>query len=444
MKTIRTIGILALFLFAAETAMAANYYYVRAGATGGNNGSDWTNAYTSLPSTLSRGDTYYVAGGSYPSRTFSDPVSGTLTITIKKATDADHGTDTGWSSAYAGQAVWTAPLRFSTGYYVFNGSYRTESNWFDGTAYGFKIANASGDTNPTVYLYGSYTTISYTAMVNTVQGSAATRSYVIDYEGPSVNYGSVVSHCLTQYGSNHYFLRQADGCVVEYCAATGAESNANNHGEIVNLYGMYGRSNNIHVRYNIFKDNFVSGLGTAVIANAGDTGNMIYGNVFYNNGTTDGSIGWNGTVADHAVHNLLVYNNTFVNGRGYASGIMLDTLSTGCYAYNNLWVGGNSAGFQAVTHDYNAFSGSSNFSEAHAQVSVPTSIFVNYNGGDFRLSGATAAGTSLSSPFNYDPLGNLRGADGVWDRGAYEFGGVAGTGGGAAPKPSPPQSLTVQ
>ena len=31
-------------------------------------------------------------------------------------------------------------------------------------------------------------------------------------------------------------------------------------------------------------------------------------------------------------------------------------------------------------------------------------------------------GVTLASPFNKDPDGQTRGADGKWDRGAYEFG----------------------
>src|SRR3989304_8100596 len=45
-------------------------HYVRSGASGSGNGSDWTNAYTTLPSSLIRGDVYYVAGGTYSGRTF--------------------------------------------------------------------------------------------------------------------------------------------------------------------------------------------------------------------------------------------------------------------------------------------------------------------------------------------------------------------------------------
>ena len=74
-----------------------------------------------------------------------------------------------------------------------------------------------------------------------------------------------------------------------------------------------------------------------------------------------------------------------------------------------------------MPRNYNAYPDANARSEANAQLSVPTSIFVNYAGDDFRLASATTAGESLASPFNADLLGNTRGVDGTWDRGAYEY-----------------------
>jgi hypothetical protein len=92
------------------SAYSANHY-VRSGAIGLNNGSDWANAYTSLPTSLIRGDTYYIADGSYSGKNFNTPVAGAQLITIKKAIESDHGTDVGWSSTYGdGQAVFTSVL----------------------------------------------------------------------------------------------------------------------------------------------------------------------------------------------------------------------------------------------------------------------------------------------------------------------------------------------
>jgi hypothetical protein len=88
----------------------ATNHYVRQGASG--NGSDWTNACgdftgSCAASSLVRGDTYYVAGGTYTAKTWNTPASGTSVITIKKAIVADHGTATGWNDAYAAQATFT-------------------------------------------------------------------------------------------------------------------------------------------------------------------------------------------------------------------------------------------------------------------------------------------------------------------------------------------------
>jgi hypothetical protein len=40
---------------------------------------------------------------------------------------------------------------------------------------------------------------------------------------------------------------------------------------------------------------------------------------------------------------------------------------------------------------------------------------------DFHLSGGTQPGLTLAAPFDVDPDGVARGADGNWDRGAYEL-----------------------
>src|SRR3989339_75388 len=99
----------------------ANLHYIRQGATGSNNGSDWTNAWIALPATLQRGHTYYIADGTYGSYTFDDAVSGTLYITVKKAVAGDHGTNTGWQTGHGdGQAEFSG-FSFSSGYYVIDG-----------------------------------------------------------------------------------------------------------------------------------------------------------------------------------------------------------------------------------------------------------------------------------------------------------------------------------
>jgi hypothetical protein len=125
-----------------------------------------------------------------------------------------------------------------------------------------------------------------------------------------------------------------------------------------------------------------------------------------------------------------VHNNTFVNLEGGGINDRANESGagcTGCAATNNISVNApNScpAGCALV------FTNNTDDST--------TSRFVN-SASDFHLTSALA-GVSLASTYNTDILGNTRGADGVWDRGAFEFcsggcmdvGGASGqtTGGG--------------
>ena len=133
-------------LFSLTATQAANHY-IRAGAAGNNSGSDWNNALPNFPNSLVRGDTYYIAAGNYGNHTFNDPVSGTALITIKRASDNDHGTDTGWSSTYAsGQAAFEGGWQIYSDYYVFDGAQRN-SDWYLGATnqYGIRVANTRLD-----------------------------------------------------------------------------------------------------------------------------------------------------------------------------------------------------------------------------------------------------------------------------------------------------------
>ena len=58
--------ILIVLSFISEATASTEVRFIREGATGNNSGTDWTNTWTSLPLTLVRGDTYYIADGNYP------------------------------------------------------------------------------------------------------------------------------------------------------------------------------------------------------------------------------------------------------------------------------------------------------------------------------------------------------------------------------------------
>ncbi len=157
MRTIRMMALpVLLALTWTSTAQAANHY-IRDGATGTAPCSDWSmaNACDSLPATLIRGDTYYVADGTYPGRTLDTETASNLVITIRKATASDHGTDTGWLSTFGdGQATFTGPFDFETHDWVIDGQTRDENDWFDSSAYGFSIGDSTDEYQLSGQNYG--------------------------------------------------------------------------------------------------------------------------------------------------------------------------------------------------------------------------------------------------------------------------------------------------
>ena len=436
------LGLLSALLLAIALPAEGATRYVRAGAAGNGSGSDWTNAYASLPATLIRGDTYYIAAGNYSAYTFDDPESGSLAITIKKATSGDHGTDAGWQSAFSGQAVFNSVLRFERGNYIFDGQTRNENDWFAGAAYGFKISSNNNAAQQQLIVTGSNVTIKYTwAEGRRGAYNGAERRYAVDTEGGGTTNNPVFHRMLVTDSNNVWFLRNSNGAIVEYCAHTGATGNAENHGEIVNLYFT---AENSVIRYNQFTNAYTASGGTALIAIADSRGTSnpprteIYGNLFWNYGTTDATIGFLGNSANGGnATNSVVVNNTFVDGHsGYGWGIQFPD-GSGNIVRNNLFIRGNGSPTTALnlgsgaTNSNNGFGTGSGSSGSNARTGLPTSIFVGYSGySNLRLATPVSGGAPLPAPYNQDMFGNIRGADGVWDIGAFEY-----SEGGSLPTP---------
>lgn len=121
-------------------------------------------------------------------------------------------------------------------------------------------------------------------------------------------------------------------------------------------------------------------------------------------------------------YNMQVYNNSFVN-IDQATLSEFPTRYGNNVASNNLWYNSTSPSFgRFATHDYNYFinSGGSH-SEANGTSAASGDPFVDYANLNFALKAATAAGQTLGSPYTLDALNTIRGADGIWDRGAYEY-----------------------
>lgn len=417
-----------------SVSMQAADHYIRAGATGTASGDDWVNAWTSLPSTLQRGHTYYVAAGSYGGYTFNTAESGQTTITIKKAIESDHGTDTGWLPSYgAGQALFTGKLEFTTSNWIFDG--RTgggAGNWDKG--FGFKIVE-TGDRNAVIRVNhtGSAHNITIRHVDMHGKGSSTTEGKYVSNDGIAIYNGA--SNITLSYAWIHetarcpVFITGSQNVLFEHIYVSSFYGTAEAHSEVMSA----GQEPIGDVTWRHC-------LITAIVSTGGLMWNnsqqpashlYVYGNVFYRpEGVTwDVANGLVGGWRSGLTSNIWVYNNTFINvdqPYQFCLSPYPETYS-GNKAYNNIFFNCYSIDFSRFSdHDYNTFiDAGGTHSELHG-ISGSESLhnyFVDPYKLDFRLKTATDAGISVTSPvgINIDPMGITRGESDDWDRGAYEF-----------------------
>lgn len=450
MKHLAFLTLLLAMLFLGIVSAEAANRYVRAGATGNANGNDWINAYPALPSNLTRGDTYYIATGTYAGRIFNTLESGTALITIKGATVAEHGTDTGWSSSMSvstadggTQATFTSGLTFNTSYWVFDGVVGPVGSRTT-TAYGFKI-------NPVNYAVRVFNlsraitniTISH---ISSIAPAGDVEKFFLSTDNSTKSVHNVTwSHNLLNGWSNAQWATSAglamNDWLAEYNIILNGYSSAANHGEDIN--NNYGYLDRFTIRHNIFEGRS-SGTATIVGGLNGPVGTYyIYGNVFKNQVSGDGTI-----VCVHENARMYIYNNTFANVTGggsgaYISGAASDCTLSGEIANNLLYnmsavLGSATSG---MTRRYNAYFSTTNTPSESNNYTASGNPFLDYANGNFGLVPAIAAampaGLPLGPPYDRDMFGNIREP---WSRGAITFlsGSVDST------PPLPPVNLRVQ
>ena len=434
------VAIISILFIGSFGAQAQAAYYVRAGANGANNGSDWTNAYTSLPDSLQRGATYYVADGSYGSYTFNDSNSGSTYINIKKATTPDHGTATGWSTAYGdGQAVWSR-WTFTTSYWIVDGQTGGgPGSWESG--YGFRVKTSGAgakavrfDNNP------GHITVSHADLENSgvdVAGSSDT-VYTVGCDYVTIRYCWVHNTNRT-----NFLINGSQNFTIEYCLVSDRHNTDGTHGEHLSANYNGTAANHIY-RYNIWRDAGGANTGVIVIKDSVQSGFKIYGNIFYNT-NYDKYISTNGIITDStgdSTTNVKIYNNTFMPHRsinGDAATVSWD-VSTGNEFKNNIVF--NNGGFAGTSRSYNLYDSASLANgEDGGQYwsSGESALFSNPSSRDYTLKVSTSSGVSLGSEYNSDMLGNKRGTDGTWDRGSIER--LSGSSG--AISISPPNNLRI-
>jgi hypothetical protein len=420
-----------LLVMNASAASAADHY-VRQGATGNGSGSDWTNACSGFSGScaigsLVRGDVYYVAEGNYGTVTLDRAASGSSVITIKKATSANHGTNTGWSDTFGdGQAVF-ANIYAITDYWVIDGQTRNESDWANTSAYGIRV---TGEVHANTISYGRGSNNMTFRYMDVGGPPSATYSAGNPDHGFYVGgFGSALSNWTISRSHIHnvnrvpFQLAGASNITIEYSWLGPNWNKETIRGQI--------RASNIIIRYNVLKNGCQNGPEhegcTADIgmwdggAGAFD-GSQIYGNVIWRTVTdwvSDGVIfiGGDGgaSAAGASANNVLVYNNTIVSASQSGNqNIRFPGSHTGNIARNNIWyvTAGGLTGCSANVCDNNSV-----YTTSHPFTTT------NPANGVFQLRDALA-GVALSGVYGVDLLGVNRGADGIWDRGAFEFGGT--------------------
>jgi hypothetical protein len=416
---------------------------------------------------LTRGDTYYIADGTYGGYTFDDADSGSTWIYIKKATVSAHGTSTGWSDTYGdGTATFTGQFLIRTNYLEIDGvTGGGPGNW-EGP-FGFKsITDQSiAGTAPRNFYFdtsgkGNYITFTHIEATKTNVNPTSTD---IDDWNDSILYalfiGSysnvTISYCWWHYSGRGMFYWNPTSSIVEYSKLGNNiyySPVQNGHSDVILIYNGLA---NMTVRYNYFYDVGSSGaincLGTN---NSAVNGVYIYGNIFDGNNTNPYwwiSCGWSDLA--QIPSNWKIYNNTFINLRDGAFVGAFNDGGSGNEMKNNIfwYTPGTGPRFvnmiphgtstKQVDNDYNWYTGDTyynSYGEANSINGGSADPFVNNATGNYTLSNPIS-GLNLGSPYNYDMQGAIHGADGVWDRGAYEYGSRS-----PSIVPMPPEILNIK
>lgn len=424
-------------LFVGQTFAADQY--IRAGATGTNKGNDWTNAFSTFPSSYTRGDTYYIASGAYPGNvTISSGESGSAWIHFKKATATAHGTSAGWNDAYAkGQAAINGNLRITSPYVDFDGVTGSGNS-----GHGIRVSPGSCSQGGVIRVASgiSHVHIHHFEVSAIFKSPSECDLFYQNNAGSSASDIHVSHSWLHDCSRNgvtiggHQGSGWADsdvGFLFEYnrLERTGGSTDRDLHGQ--GVQAGYSATQNYHVyRGNTFKDI----IGSAIIAYLDKTVNnniRIYNNVFTSSGKpgdywVSPAVIWIHNEGGTVANNVGIYNNTFYNI--YRAQIQIWPKGSGNESLNNLYMNNYfSAGNGGITSRHNAYFANTGEGVPRGetgQQQEKSHPVTNAANEDFTLvSGARAinSGISLNSYFNTDIVGTPRPQGSSWDIGAYEF-----------------------
>jgi hypothetical protein len=439
-----------LILLALHSPLLAANHYIRAGAAGANTGSSWTDAWPSFAAaTFVRGDTYYVAGGTYNESPYINvALSGQLWIRIKKANATDNSSDPGYSSSYATTTATIRSLEFDKGYVSLDGVTGSGTS-----GHGIRILNSSTAANAKVLQLGNGTgpySISHCNIEGSGFAATANPTTGIYYVNSNFTKGLHVSHCWIHEVTTNgvVFNRLLGTSYSDYgflfennvISETGGCLDVDNHGQGMQL-GQSSELGFCIIRNNVFRN--IVGSGMIVFLTNGNGVNhhdiRIYNNIFYitdlltYNILSPGVI-WaesdRGIYTGRRMDNVLVANNTFYGlGSALVTGvrgsIVLEPPVANNILVNNIWescrMSGSHLGFVSESNN-GYFANNLNVpSGTPKQVNGGATTFVNAASADFRLMPtgyAVGKGRNFPGIFTTDFAGLTRG--GVWDLGAHQ------------------------
>lgn len=444
--------------------------------SGSHSGADWNNAYKGFgtgagqlsPSSMTRGDTYYLGAGSYGYVNFNTSDSGTTLITVKAPTSSDNCTNTGWNAGtMQGSAIFSSTgnepaLDVQSDYWTFDGQYGLggtvaggditlsdygiQANWGSG-ANTLAIIRLGLSGNPVTGITMRHIAKNGSNGAPNYDGSSTCEDGLVAYSGSS---NLLFEYNFFENSGGAYNFAGVSNATVQYTMNMTNYSIGGCHGDHVNFPNG---ANNLTFRYNQWR----SSSGTAVFdmpCGTCTTSSNVY---FYGE-----QIYWvdsdqcripNGTLGACAVGDAIVWASSGegVTGNFYFINNTIDNMSGTHFTGNSWTMPFNSSGTTwgtvlyegniisnsvAVTTpacgsgntctsyswDHNAYYNTTNTADTDTNKQVfSSSPFVNESGLNFQLVADTTAGVSFSSPYNQDPNGNTRGADGTWDRGAFQF-----------------------